>query len=110
MLFGRKNRLQVDLGDLQGEKERLVGFLQSNLNVAVASAESKLFVESEKTSVVELKQAVDRYVHRHNLGRTHWVSIQDKTVKINRFKGAEKKKEKHSKSAPHKSMTQSWGL
>ena len=110
MLFGHKNRLQVDLGDLQGEKERLTGFLQSNLNAAVASAESKLIVESEKTSVIELKQAVDRYVHSHNLGRTHWVSIQDKTVKINRFKGAEKKKEKPTKSAPHQSMTQSWGL
>ena len=110
MLFGRKNRLQVDLGDLQGEKERLTGFLQSSLNAEVASSESKLVVESEKTSVVELKQAVEKYVHRHNLGRTHWVSIQDKTVKINRFKGAEKKKEKHGKSAPNQSMTQSWGL
>ena len=110
MLFGHKNRFQVDLGDLQNEKEHLASFLQSNLNVSVASAESKLVVDSEKLSVLELQQAVAKYIHRHNLSRTHWVSIQDKTVKINRFKGTDKKKEKHKKSSPHQSISQSWGI
>jgi hypothetical protein len=109
LLFGHKNRLQVDVGDLQNEEEGLSNFLQSNLNVFVASIENKLIMNSEKLSVLELQQAVAKYVYRHNLSRTHWVSVQDKTVKINRFKGA-KKKEKHKKSTPHQNITQSWGL
>ena len=97
------------MGDLQNEKENLSNFLQSNLNVSVAPVENKLIVNSEKLSVLELQQIVAKYVYRHNLSRTHFVSIQDKTVKINRFKGA-KKKEKHKKSTPHQNITQSWGL
>jgi hypothetical protein len=109
LLFGHKNRLQVDVGDLQNEKECLSNFLQSNLNVSVAPVENKLIVDSEKLSVLELQKVVAKYVYRHNFSRTHWVSVQDKTVKINRFKGA-KKKEKHEKSTPHQNITQSWGL
>ena len=109
LLFGHKNRLQVDVGDLQNEEECLSNFLQSNLNVSVASVENKLIVNSEKLSVLELQKVVAKYVYRHNFSRTHWVSVQDKTVKINRFKGA-KKKEKHKKSTPHQNITQSWGL
>lgn len=97
------------MGDLQNEKECLSNFLQSNLNVSVAPVENKLIVNSEKLSVLELQQAVAKYVYRHNLSGTHWVSVQDKTVKINRFKGA-KKKEKHKKNTPHQNITQSWGL
>ena len=108
LLFGHKNRLQVDVGDLQNEKECLSNFLQSNLNVSVALVENKLIVNSEKLSVLELQQIVAKYVYRHNFSRTHWVSVQDKTVKINRFKGA--KKEKHKKSTPKENITQSWGL
>jgi hypothetical protein len=110
MLFGYRNKLQVDLGDLQDEKEHLSSFLQSNLNVSVAPVENKIILDSEELSVLELQQTVTKYIHRHNLSRTHWVSSQDKTVKINKFKGTEKKKEKHKKSAPHQTLTQSWGL
>jgi hypothetical protein len=110
LLFGHKNRLQVELGDLQNEKEQLSSFLQSNLNVSVAPVENKLIVNSEKLFAWELQQVVEKYVYRHNFSRTHWVSVQDKTVKINRFKGTTKKKEKHKKSMPHQNITQSWGL
>ena len=110
MLFGHKNKLQVDLGDLQNEKEHLSSFLQSNLNVTVAPVENKLIVNSEKLAAWELLREVTNYVHRHNLSRTHWVSVEGTTVKINRFKATEKKKEKHGKSTPHKNLVQSWGL
>jgi len=110
LLFGHKNRLQIDLGDLQNEKERLSSFLKSNLTVSVSSGGDKLVVDSEELSVLELQRVVVKYVRRHNLSRTHWVSVENKTVKINRFKGSEKKKEKHNKSKPHQNITQSWGL
>jgi hypothetical protein len=110
LLFGHKNKLQVDLGDLQDEKERLISFLQSKLNVSVTPGKNKLIIDSEKVSLLEFHQAVAKYVRRYNLGRSHWVSVEDKTIKINRFKGSEKKKEKHKKNTPHQNLTQSWGL
>jgi hypothetical protein len=97
------------MGDLQNEKESLSNFLQSNLNVPATPVDNKLIVDSEKLSVLELEQVVAKYIYRHNFSRTHWVSVQDKIVKINRFKGA-KKKEEHKKSTPHQNITQSWGL
>ena len=44
LLFRHKNKieLQVDLGDLDNEKERLSSFLQSNLQVSVTSSNNKL--------------------------------------------------------------------
>jgi hypothetical protein len=114
MLFGHKNKnptgLQVDVGDLQDEKERLSSFLQSTLKVSVTEVKEKLVVDSEKLSPQELQHTVTKFVYHRNLNSTHWVSVEDTTVKINRFKGNEKKKEKHKKNAPHQSLAQSWGL
>jgi hypothetical protein len=111
LLFGHKNRLQIDLGDLQTEKEALASFLKSNLNVSITISGHKFVLDSEKLSVLDLQRVVAKFVYRHNLSRTHWVSVKDRTVQINRFKGgSEKKKEKHKKNQPHQSLTQSWGL
>jgi hypothetical protein len=112
--FGHKNshqiEFQVDLGDLQNEKEHLSSFLQSNLKVSVAPVENKLTVTSEKLSVQELQRVVTKFVYHRNFSNTHWVSIEGTTVKINRFKTTAKKTEKHKKSAPHQTEIQSWGL
>lgn len=114
MLFGHKSRRQiefrVDLGDLQNEKEHLSSFLQSNLKVSVAPVENKLTVNSEKLSAQELQRVVTKFVYHRNFNSTHWVSIEGATVKINRFKGTAKKTEKHKKSTPHQTASQSWGL
>lgn len=114
MFFRRNNesraRLQVDLGDLQDEKEHLSSFLQSNLKVAVVSSGNKLGVDSIELSVKDLHRAVTKFVYHRNLNTTHWVSTEGKTVKINSFKRAAKKKEKHKDSAPHQTAVQSWGL
>ncbi len=115
MFFRRKDkhqaRFQVDLGDLQSEKEHLSSFLQSNLKeVSVVSAGNKLGVDSIDLSVQDLKRAVTKFVYHRNLNTTHWVSSEGKTVKINRFKGAAKKKEKHKDKALHQTAAQSWGL
>ncbi len=115
MLFRHENRrqtkLEVDLGDLQDEKEHLSSFLQSNLKVSVTSVGGKLTVNSEKTSAQELHRAVTKFVYHRNFSSTHWASIEGTTVKINRFKGTAKKKEKHKKNTPpHQTAVQSWGL
>jgi hypothetical protein len=112
LLFRHKNKIefQVDLGDLDNEKERLSNFLQSNLQASVASSHNKLAVNSENLSVRELQRVVTKFIYHRNLNLTHWVSIEGVTVKINRFKGTAKKKEKHKKEAPHQTAIQSWGL
>jgi|SRR3990170_5214692 len=114
LLFGHKNRrrieLQIDLGDLQNEKEHLSSFLQSNLKVSVAPVENKLTVNSEKLSAQELQRVVTKFVYHRNFNITHWVSVKGTTVKINRFKGTAKKTEKHKKNTPHQTAVQSWGL
>ena len=113
MLFGHKNKsqseLQVDLGDLQNEKENLTSFLQLHLKVSVSQVEDKLRVDSEKVSVQELQHVVNKFVYHRDLNSTHWVSVEGSTVKINRFKVIEKK-EKHEKEPPHQTAAQSWGL
>ena len=114
LLFGRKKNseteLQVDLGDLQSEKEHLYSFLQSSLKVSVVPAKNKLTVNSEKVSVQELQRIVTKFIYHRNFNNTHWVAIEGKTVKINRFKGDTKKKEKRKKDSLHQTPVQSWGL
>ena len=112
MFFRHKNEIefQVDLGDLDSEKERLSSFLQSNLQVSVTWSKNKLTVISENLSVQELQRVVTKFIYHRDLNLTHWVSIEGTTVKINRFKGTAKKKEKHKKEPPHQTAIQSWGL
>ncbi len=114
MLFGHKNKpqskLQVDLGDLQNEKENLTSFLQLHLKVPISQVEDKVRVNSEKVSMQELQHVVTKFVYHRDLNNTHWVSVEDaSTVKINRFKVIEKK-EKHEPEPPHQTAMQSWGL
>jgi len=113
LLFGHKNKpqmeLQVDLGDLQNEKENLTSFLQLHLKVSVSQVEDKLTVDSEKVSLQELEHVVNKFVYHRDLNNTHWVSVEGSTVKINRFNVIEKK-EKYEKEPPHQTAAQSWGL
>ena len=110
MVFGHKSKLQIDLAELQNEKECLSSFLQSNLKVGAAWSQNKLTVDSETLSPQELQRVVTKFIYRRNLNSTHWVSVEGSTVKINRFKNSTKKPEKQKKNASHQTLTQSWGL
>ncbi len=113
MFFGPKNKsqseLQVDLGDLQNEKENLTNFLQLHLKVSVSQDGDKLRVDSEKVSVQELQHVVNKFVYHRDLNNTHWVSVEGTTVKINKLNVIEKK-ETPEKEPPHQTAAQSWGL
>jgi hypothetical protein len=89
-LFGSKKTLQVDLGDLKDENEKLASFLNSKLKLNVTCSQNKVTVDSEKTSPEELKHAVNKFIYHQNLNCQYWVSTKDKTVKINKFKNAKK--------------------
>jgi hypothetical protein len=62
LLFGHKKtsqvELQVDLGDLENEKEHLTTFLQSTLKVSVALAQDKLALNPEKVTGQDLQRVV----------------------------------------------------
>jgi hypothetical protein len=112
LIFGRKRYkdLQVDLGDLENEREQLSSFLQSHLKATVGSAKNKLTVNSVDLSSRELGRAVKKFVYRRRFNTTHWVSIEGTTVKIKRFKRAPGKKDKRKKDSLHQTAVQSWGL
>ncbi len=112
MLFGHKNKLQVDLGDLENEQDHLSSFLKSNLKVDFVLNKGKLSSDSEKIAPQDLQRIVTKFVYRRNLNSSHWVSLEGSLVKINKFKGDHKKPEKqHKKStSSSSSITQSWGL
>ena len=91
MVFGsHKSKLQIDLGDLQDQKEHLSSFLLATLKVEAASSQNKLALDSEKLSPQELQKVVNKFVYRQHLNGTHWVSIEGSVVKINKFKNAKK--------------------
>jgi hypothetical protein len=91
LLFGKPaNKMQIDLGDLQGEKERLSSFLHSSLKVDATSRQNRLALDSDEISSQELQRVVNKFVYRRNLNGTHWVSLEGSVVKINKFKNAKK--------------------
>jgi hypothetical protein len=63
-LFGHKNQLEFDLGNLQTEKEQLSCFLQSTLKATVIPAQNKLIVYAEKLPAQELQRVVTKFVYR----------------------------------------------
>jgi len=113
LLFGHKNKsqseLQVDLGDLQNEKENLTSFLQLHLKVSVSQVEDKLRVDSETVSLQELEHVVNKFVYHRDLNNTYWVSAEGSTVKINKLKVIAKE-ENPEKESPHQTAAQSWML
>jgi hypothetical protein len=103
LFFRRKNRLEVDLGEMQDEREPLSSFLRSSLKVDVTLGGNKLLVDSEELSSQELKRLVSKFVYHRNLNNTYWVALENGVVKINKFKGV-KKSEKHKKEVTPPSM------
>lgn len=109
-MFRHNSKLQVDLGELQIEKERLISFLKANLKAQTTLTGNKLTIESDKVPAQELQRLTTKFIYKRNINNTYYVSLEGGTVKINTFKGANKKQEKQKKSSLHQTATQSWGL
>jgi hypothetical protein len=110
LLFKHKSVVKVDMADLDGEKENLANFLLSQFKLNSSITPEGLKLNMEDVSTHALARMVNKFVYHKNLNSTHWVTVENNAVKINRFKGTTKKKEKHEKSMPHQTATQSWGL
>lgn len=110
MLFKHKNVIKVDMGDLDGEKEKLADFLRSQFKLNSSITPKGLEMNEDGVLSSSVAVMVKKFLSRKNLSNTHWVSIENNVVKINRFKRTTKEEEKHKKSSPHQNITQSWGL
>ena len=97
MPFGHKKTLQVDLGELTDEKDKLTSFLNSKLKVNLTYSQNRLSVDSETLSPEDLERAVNKFVYHQNLNSLYWVALEGRTVKINKFTKA-KKPEKLNKN------------
>ena len=109
MLFKHKSVVKVDMGDLDVEKENLANFLRSHFKLNSSITPKGLELNMEDVPTYSLARMVNKFVYHKNLNRTHWVTVENNVVKINKFKGTAKK-ETHKKSLPHQNITQSWGL
>ena len=110
LLFKHKSVVKVDVADLDGEKENLANFLRSKFSLISSITPKGLELNMEDVPTCSLAIMVKKFVYHKNLNSTHWVTVENNVVKINRFKGTTKKKEKHKKSMPHQNIAQSWGL
>jgi non-canonical (house-cleaning) NTP pyrophosphatase len=108
LLFRRKNKLKVDLGEMQGEREQLSSFLRSSLKVDVTSSDNELLVDAEKSSTEELKAIVNRFVYHRNLNNTYWVALESGVVRINKFKGVKKQKKRMKEGTQPSIITHGW--
>jgi hypothetical protein len=110
LLFKHKNVVKVDMADLDAEKENLSNFLSSQYKLDSSKTPKGLELNAENVPACSLAVMVKKFVYHKNLNSTHWVGVENNEVKIYRFKGTNKKKEKHKKSMPHQNISQSWGL
>ena len=110
LLFKHKKFVKVEMADLDAEKANLMDFLASKFNLKSSITSKGLELNAEDVQTFSLVRMVTKFLHHKNLNNTHWVSIENNEVKINKFKVANQKKEKHKKNTPHQSITQSWGL
>jgi hypothetical protein len=92
LLFKHKSIVKVDMADLDGDKEKLADFLNSQFKLNSSITPKGLELNMEDVPTYSLARMVKKFVYHKNL------------------KGTVKKKEKHKKSMPHQNITQSWGL
>jgi hypothetical protein len=109
LFFRRKNKLKVDLGELQSERDQLFSFLRSSLKVDVTSSGNELLVNSEKLSPQKLKKLLNKFLYHQNLNNMYWVALKSGVVKINKFKSGAKKHKKRKKEGIQPSIiTHGW--
>jgi hypothetical protein len=77
--------LKVNLGDLEDEKENLANFLRTQFSVNSSITRKGLELKMEEGSTQALTKMVNKFVYRKNLNHTHWVTVENNVVKINRF-------------------------
>jgi len=96
LLFKSKSAVKVDMADLDSEKENLAKFLLSQFKLNSSITSEGLELNMDDVSTYALARDVTKFVYHKNLNSTHWITVKNNVVKINRFKHSKKeKKNKH---------------
>lgn len=80
------NIVKVQMADLDEEKENLSNFLRSQFKLESLITSTGLELKMEDVPIFALSRMVNKFVYRKNLNNSHWVTVQNNVVKINRFK------------------------
>ena len=92
--------LRIEMGDLADEKESLADFLSSQYKLNSSVIPDGLELNLDDVSTYALARSVTKFIYRKNLNTTHWVTVKNNVVQINRFKHETKtKKNKHPTTA-----------
>jgi hypothetical protein len=103
----RKKKLRVYVGELEDERESLLGFLRRTLKVEVASHDNDVLVDSEGLSPEELRRSVSKFIYHQRLNNRYWVALEGDVVRIGRFREA-KRSEKRKKVVPPSTIRHGW--
>jgi len=100
LLFKRNSNIEVDMREMANERENLMSFLRTHFRLHSTLSDSGLAINREDTSPQDLMRMVTKFVYHKNLNGTHWVALENNTIKINKFKHQkEKKKNKNAVTA-----------
>jgi hypothetical protein len=99
-LFSGRKKFKVDWAELKDGKEPLSSFLCKSLNEKIASDDHNLVVESDKLSVQDLKELVNKFIYHKHLNNDYWVALEGGAVKIHRFKQKKSEKRKRPPTPP----------
>ena len=95
MLFKHKSIVRINMADLFNEKESLAKFLKAHFKLESSLNQEGLELNNDDVSSHSLAEMVNKFLKSKGFNLTHWVSVSNNVVKINRFQKKKDKKNKH---------------
>jgi len=95
LLFKHKSIVRISMADLSEEKENLAKFLSTHFKLESSQSLEGLDLNNDDVSSHALAKMVNKFISSKGFNLTHWVSVSNNVVKINRFNKKKEKKNKH---------------
>jgi len=96
----KNGSVYVDMADLEDEKKSLANFLLKHSKLNALLTDRGLELNADEVVSHELARMVNKFICSKKLNLTHWVSVANNVVKINRFnRKKDEKKNKHPVTA-----------
>lgn len=108
MFSWRKERLKVNLGELEDERESLASFLRTTVRVEVTSFGNNVLVDSEKLSPQELQRLVNKFIYHRHLNNKYCATFEGGVVRINNFKVPKKSEKQKKKGIKPSTIKHGW--
>ncbi len=95
LLFKHRSVVKINMADLDHEKESLAKFLSTHFKLASSANLEGLELNNDDVSSHSLAEMVNKFLKSKGFNLTHWVSVSNNVVKINKFQKKKDKKNKH---------------